>query len=54
MRRTNVIQAKRKQYADTLEDLAKSLPPDEYQRATMYQRGVLNALRWVLGELKDV
>lgn len=54
MRRAKKICEKLKHYEELLLEIKKAVPPDEYNGATTYPRGIINALKWVLGDLKDV
>jgi len=54
MRSIKVIRSKLQNYKNSLDRVSQVLKSEEFERATMYERGVINALKWVLGELEDV
>ena len=54
MRSIKVVRNKLKTYEQNVKEVSKALEGKDFEGATMYQRAVINALRWVLGELEDV
>jgi len=54
MRRPNVIQEKLQSIVHYVEDLRNALKPEVFQQATLYQRGAISALKWVLGQQEEI
>lgn len=54
MRRAKTIYEKIQQCERILSEVKKTVSENEYEKATVYTRATITALKWVLGDLKHV